>query len=464
MALGPLSQVVASERLPRAIAPAVERMQSIPAVRTVINELLTQEWDQDDFWWAMWQVPRARGIMQERVEAAIAETTPPSFPPDWYVVGGGLHGAIAALNLKGTVCIIDPNGVGGVFGLSGWNPAFWLNSRNRPGELGLPGNQDSSLNYLPGAQVQPSMLGGGEYQTNAEMAFCIRMALAARGVGVIPQKVESIGSKGELELSSGVRLKGRRGCVWATGLGEPKVNVDVARLRSYLARRVMTFNDLLSVISVRGAGAARGMERPAVIGANDSGCAAMEFLLGLGPMAPPPRDRIQRVWWLGQRCETRASYEKCARSRYKGLGRSFPKDVGDTDRVVPVPGTVTSIRRSPSSGRAGRWGLVVEYVRDGFGRTSEVFSHIILCTGYEPDMTAFSDVLEQDPFEDVAVEGIRVGRKVSGMPLYLAGPCADLPVTARERASSPALRDIPENSAAVFRYGQRTAMLARSIG
>lgn len=463
MAPGPLSQVVAAERLPRAVAPAVGRMQNIPAVRTAINELLTQEWNDDDFWWAMWQVPRARGIMQERVEAAIAEPTP-SFPPDWYVVGGGLHGAIAALNLKGTVCIVDPNGVGGVFGLSGWNPAFWLNSRNRPGELGLPGNQESSLNYLPGAKVQPSMLGGGEYQTNAEMAFCIRMALAVRGVQVITAKVERIGSRGQLELASGVRLKGRRGCVWATGLGEPKVNVDVARLPPFLARRVLTFNDLLFVISVRGAGAVRKMERPAVIGANDSGCAAMEFLLGLGPTAPPPRDRIERVWWLGQRCDTRTSYETCARSRYKGLGRSFPRGEGGAGRIVPVPGTVTSIRMSPDSAGFGEPGLVVEYVRDGFGRTSEVFSHIILCTGYEPDMTAFSDVLERDPFEDVAVEGIRVGRKVSGMPLYLAGPCADLPVTARERASSPALRDIPENSAAVFRYGQRTAMLARSIG
>ena len=57
-------------------------------------------------------------------------------------------------------------------------PTFYLNSRNRPGNGGLAGDQGASLNYLPGAPIQAANVSMTEFQTNTDMAFVIRLALA----------------------------------------------------------------------------------------------------------------------------------------------------------------------------------------------------------------------------------------------------------------------------------------------
>jgi hypothetical protein len=66
---------------------------------------------------------------------------------------------------------------GGTFAMTA-RPTFYLNSRNRGGGAGLAGDQKSSLNYLPGAPIQAANVSMMEYQTNTDMAFVIRLALA----------------------------------------------------------------------------------------------------------------------------------------------------------------------------------------------------------------------------------------------------------------------------------------------
>lgn len=83
---------------------------------------------------------------------------------DELIVGGGLHAAIYSAVRVGEgfakpVVLEARDRAGGAFAFSE-GPAFYLNSRNRPGPLGFPG-ESGALNVLPGAPFQPSDVSGG---------------------------------------------------------------------------------------------------------------------------------------------------------------------------------------------------------------------------------------------------------------------------------------------------------------
>src|SRR4029079_2231715 len=67
--------------------------------------------------------------------------------------------------------------VGGAFAMTA-RPTFYLNSRNRAGTPGPAGDRGASLNCLPGAPIQAADVSMAEYQTNTDLAFTIRLALA----------------------------------------------------------------------------------------------------------------------------------------------------------------------------------------------------------------------------------------------------------------------------------------------
>lgn len=71
------------------------------------------------------------------------------------------------------------------------------------------------------------------------------------------------------------------------------------------------------------------------------------------------------------------------------------------------------------------------------------------------------------PASPFVMSGENQGRPIAsfyrGETIYKAGPAAGLSLTASERSSSQALRDIGENTAAVFRYAENTAALARYV-
>src|SRR5262249_13927571 len=98
------------------------------------------------------------------------------------IIGSGFHAAVyAAIRVRSghprpLVLERGPR-AGGTFAMTA-RPTFYLNSRNRAGNPGLAGDQQAALNYLPGAPIQAANVGMREYQTNTEMAFVIRLALA----------------------------------------------------------------------------------------------------------------------------------------------------------------------------------------------------------------------------------------------------------------------------------------------
>ena len=98
------------------------------------------------------------------------------------IIGSGFHAAVYAATrvLSGypKPLVLERNErVGGTFAMTA-RPTFYLNSRNRPGRAGLAGDQGAALNYLPGAPIQAANVSMAEYQTNTDMAFVIRLALA----------------------------------------------------------------------------------------------------------------------------------------------------------------------------------------------------------------------------------------------------------------------------------------------
>src|SRR4051794_11996579 len=98
------------------------------------------------------------------------------------IIGSGFHAATyAAIRVlsghEKPLVLERSQRVGGTFAMTS-HPTFSLTSRNRPGSAGLAGDQGASLNRLPGALVQAANVSMAEYQTNTDMAFVIRLALA----------------------------------------------------------------------------------------------------------------------------------------------------------------------------------------------------------------------------------------------------------------------------------------------
>src|SRR6266508_1919021 len=129
------------------------------------------------------------------------------------IIGSGFHAAVYAATrvLSGypKPLVLERNErAGGTFAMTA-RPTFYLNSRNRAGTAGLAGDQRASLNYLPGAPIQPANVSMVEYQTNTDMAFVIRLALAQFADVVTNAKVLSVARDGtgvEIEIEGNASL------------------------------------------------------------------------------------------------------------------------------------------------------------------------------------------------------------------------------------------------------------------
>ncbi len=116
------------------------------------------------------------------------------------IIGSGFHAAVyaAVRVLSGypkPLVLERHEWAGGTFAMTA-RPTFYLNSRNRAGSAGLAGDQGASLNYLPGAPIQAANVSMVEYQTNTDMAFVIRLALAQFADVVTNAKVRSVSRDG----------------------------------------------------------------------------------------------------------------------------------------------------------------------------------------------------------------------------------------------------------------------------
>lgn len=394
-------------------------------------------------------VPDARTLLNDALTVSWNDAGVPDFDvTDEVIIGGGYAAAtyaacrVAAGYPRPIVLErSEAQHVGGTFALSGLAPAWYLNSENRAGMAGLPADGDA-LNNLPGGILQASMVSAGEYPTNADMAWVIRLTLAQYArvyPGVSVTRVTDSNTL-TLAVNGGVRRSFTVGRVIdMRGLGDPR---DAEKADG---ERVLTFDQFMA----RQASdfPLQGWKRVAIIGGGDGGKCAAEAMLGIGParsMSVKGLDQVSRIGWyarsLPRSTETwRANdvYDPAdrVRTRYMRLGSYLPSDTDPS-----VSHDLTIFNESGSVVKAGGQVLV----------NGRAYDHAVLCTGYQP--STLTDGFRNDY---VTTGTLRIARQTA-FAQYKAGVAADIPFQSIERGYSA----IDANTVAMFRNGPRIAALA----
>jgi hypothetical protein len=360
------------------------------------------------------------------------------------IIGSGFHAAVYAATR--VLCgypkplVLERNDrAGGTFAMTA-RPTFYLNSRNRAGSAGLAGDQGAALNYLPGAPIQPANVSMVEYQTNTDMAFVIRLALAQFAEVVTNATVLSVARDGdgvEIEIADRDTLFAGR-VIDARGLGDP-TDQDLAN-----GTTILTFGQFMARMAT--VWPLRGVRRAAVVGGGDSAKCAVESLLGIAPqpfMAAAALDRVDRIdWYSDQLPSSCDDWQRDIRGRYQAIGRYLRPDrfgvrrltvVGRRARPVALPGTA-----------------LID------GRTYDL---VVVCTGNQETNI---DGLNLGYFDEYPIAGgTVVARQHDNLPAFRVGPHARLPFTAQERADG--IADIPANAVSMFRTATKTAALAATL-
>lgn len=360
------------------------------------------------------------------------------------IVGGGFHAAayaaIRVLSGFDRPLVLERSGrVGGTFAMTA-PPTFYLNSRNRPGGAGLAGDQGASLNRLPGALVQAANVSMAQYQTNADMGFVIRLALAQFADVVTGANVIAVsGDDGYVQVEIGDRGAHAYGrLIDARGVGDP-IAQGLAN-----GTGILTFAQFMQRMA--GTWPLRGLRRVAVVGGGDSGKCAVESLLGIAPppvMAAAALDHVDRIDWYSQTIpDTCVEWRAQERGRYQAIGHYLRPDRFGVQRLAVLDRPAVPVALPDS--------VLIE------GRAYDL---VIMCTGsreVEIDGLAESEFsLYRTP------DGIPVARQHFSMPVYRIGPHAQLPFTDREYADG--IADIPANKDSMFRTAAKTAALAATL-
>lgn len=381
------------------------------------------------------------------------------------VIGSGFHAATyvatrVQLGKPAPVVFESNDFVGGAFAIrsaDGTYPGvFNLNSRNRRGNPGLSGDNEAQLNYLPGAPIQASSLGAAEYQSNADMAFIVRLTLAQYASGnVFPGSkvlgVEPVGTDGfrvTYERNGSERIVRADRVIDARGLGTAKADT-VAN-----GANVVTFQQFMQRLS--GLWPLRGLRNVAVVGGGDSGRCAVEGLLGLGPdgfMSAAGLDTVNRVDWFASGVQSDyESYCAANRGRYRAIGRYLRPDKMGNQRLTVFNGQRRITPVALPSGPA----LVN-------GRSYDL---VVMATGNTPDdiegLGGYYDPLYVTPDDsrrvvatynedDTAYDALDRKR-------LRIGPRAGILFDSDERTQGVA--DIENNLVAMFRLSTRTAATA----
>lgn len=386
------------------------------------------------FFAAIANIPDAR----QKWEYALDMYRGPGLPSDkTIIVGSGIHAAIYAARAPGSKLVLDAAPVyGGIMGASRGKPAFYLNSRSRPGD-GKPGER-RGLNFMPGCVVEPNNISGLEYPTNADVSFCVRTSLA---LTCSIREINDVNRITKLNDNyydcSGYNCKR---VIIATGLG--RSNVAYPRLVSQAT--YLTFKDFLNMWGRKTVPMqAFARKDVIVIGAGDSGKVVVEALLGMGPNfggGNVTNHFVRRIFWYGQQSEYREEFEACERSRYHGIGRHFPrlKDPSADYRIYARPEKFT-----PEAPELGSGSIVID------------------CTGFKERGIEYNGFpsTELRPIKD---GNVIVAQQVGNEEVYLVGPVMNLDPQPREQQIK-ALRQIDQNAVGIFRYAARTASFAETI-
>jgi hypothetical protein len=359
------------------------------------------------------------------------------------IIGSGFHAAVYAavrvLSGFGKPLVLERGErPGGAFAQTA-RPTFYLNSRNRPGNAGLAGDQGANLNFLPGAPIQAANLSMTEYQSNAEMAFVIRLTLAQYADVVTGANVRSVAPNGGatlIEIDGRAILAAGR-VIDARGLGDPR-DLDVAN-----GTTVVTFAQFMRRMA--GPWPLRGVRRVAVIGGGDAAKCVIESCLGIAPqplMAAATLDSVDRIdVYADDLPDTCDGWQREVRGRYQAIGRHLRSDRFGVRRL-----NVLNRRAQPVA-------LSATALVDGCG-----YDLVAVCTGNRESSISG---LASEEFDDYQVGGRAVAREHFDLPAFRVGPHARLPFTLQERADGVA--DIPANAVAMFRTAGRTAALAATL-
>lgn len=373
---------------------------------------------------------------------AITSMTTSSIPREVpeIVVGGGLHAAIycAVRVHEGhpkPLVIEAKERVGGTFAVS-HDASFFLNSRNRPGNLGIPG-RDEALNVLPGAPVQPADLSGAEYQPNSTLAFSIRSTLAMYARVLVGHEVTAADST-SVTLGTGKKIKTTR-VIYATGLGSP--NSPEGGIDGKYAMDYMQFLSHMDNMFPF-----KGVKRVAVVGAKDAGRTVIEALIGQGPpsrLSVASLDFVESIDWYGvsESCVTKKGWRENNRSRYQGIGRVLPTSTDEYGNPSE-DGRVNPIIRKADVAGIGFDGAYIDGAR---------YDLVVWATGFTPQL----DVSDWYVYK----AGRREVARMAESSVFVIGPASQIKDT--KEANVP--DTVPENAAAVFRYADRTAALAKHL-
>lgn len=397
-------------------------------------------------------VPAAREMLMGRIQSLWWSAPPPDELPE-IVIGAGLHAAVyCAARYAATgqrpVVLERSTWPGGAFAMSK-KPAFYLNSRNRPGMIGLPGRGEA-LNYLPGAILQPAELSLAEFQDNTELAYCIRLMLAEYANVHIGRAVRSAGASPRngnytqrLQLEDGRKLWARR-VIDARGLGDASLPAGVKAD----GQRLLTFGQFMAAMDTSFPMA--GMRRVAVIGDGDSAKCAIETLAGQGP---PPQlscaalDYVPEIDWyapdLPADCR---QWRATQRGRYQLIASLLRRASFGPDARVPVRARVSVINERGE----------VTPSMDSVIVNGRSYDHVIMATGYQLPRLGIGEYR--------AVGSSPVIARVSTLgaaSVYAIGPAAGMGFTQAERDAG--LARVAENQVAMFRLANRTAALAQLL-
>ena len=405
--------------------------------------------------------PYARGLAERCLDAywsdesrqdGMLNPTPTSTPTSAgtstaareVIIGSGFHAAVYAavrvLSGRPRPLVVERDKrVGGTFAMTG-RPTFYLNSRNRAGTGGLAGDLGASLNYLPGAPIQAANVSMAEFQTNTDMAFVIRVALAQFADVVTDAPVLSVtrgdsGAVVEIE-DRGTLFAGR--VIDARGLGDPDSQATAN------GTTLLTFVQFMQRMATTWP--LRGIGRVAVLGGGDSAKCAVESLLGIAPqpfMAAAALDRVELIDWYAERLpSTCDQWQQEVRGRYQAIGRYLRPDRLGVRRLQVRP------RRAQPVALPGM-GLIE-------GRTYDL---VILCTGNRETPIGGLDF---DSFDEYpTTDGTVIARRHYQLPVFRVGPHARLPFTEQERQDGVA--DITANAVSMFRTASKTAALAATL-
>jgi hypothetical protein len=361
------------------------------------------------------------------------------------IIGAGVHAAVyAAVRVQNgfpkPLVLERSTRVGGTFAMTA-RPAFYLNSRNRPGVGGVAGDQGANLNYLPGAPVQAADLSMLQYQPNTDLGLAVRLALAQYADVVTEAEVAGVQRDGDgvqIEIAGADPVAAGR-VIDARGLGDPRDQQWADGVT------ILTFDQFMRRMAA-GVWPLRRVRRAAVIGGGDSGKCAVESCLGLAPqpaMAAASLDHVEQIDWyapiLPDRCK---QWRREIRSRYQSIGRYLRPDRRGMRRLTVLP------RADRPVGLPGQ-GLIG-------GRSYDL---VVVCTGNTEQRISGIGAEDFNPYTISA--GPVVATVHDSLPVWRVGPHARLRLSSREYADG--LGDNPGNAVAVFRTAPNTAALAATL-